>query len=108
MERARIIKLAQDSEKNNTYKAQQEKYLEENSEHHLEYSVLVYTESDELPETINPRIHIIHRIPTKKELEKKIAPLITTYFPTKRIQQISESGEQLTLLLTDPTNLYHI
>ena len=45
-----------------------------NYEQFLKYTVLEYTESDELSKILNTRIHTIHRIPTKEELGQKSLP----------------------------------
>ena len=45
------------------------------------------------------RIHTIHYISTKEELEKLSNPLISTYFPTRENQQIADQPEQPVLPL---------
>ena len=81
------------------------KYLVKNSENTREYTVLANKESNDVSEISNSRIHNIHHIPTREELDKKITPLLPTYFHTRQIQQIAEIMEYLDILLTTAFNL---
>ena len=50
------------------------------------------------------RIHKIHSISTKEELDKLRNPLISAYFPTRGNLQSSEQREQPVILIQNSTD----
>ena len=66
------------------------KDLKANSKKNDVYTVLDNTTEANLPMYSKNRIHTIHRISKKEELEKLSNPLISDYFPTRSNQQSAE------------------
>ena len=94
MESSRTNKLDSDSKKNHPYKSYQEKNLKANFKKIEVYTVLDDTTEANLPIYSKKRIHKIHRISTKEELDKLRNPLISAYFLTRDNLQSSEQTDQ--------------
>ena len=75
-------------------KSSKKKDLTANSQKKSVYTVLNNTTEANSPMPAKNRIHTIHSISTKEELEKLSNPLISTYFPTRDNQQIAEQPDQ--------------
>ena len=68
------------------------------------YTVLNDTTAPKSKKKSKSRIHLIHRIPAKAELDKMRNPLISTYFPTRDNLQNSDQSEQPATQMLNPTD----
>ena len=80
-------------------KSSKKKDLTENPNNKSEYTALDNTADEKLPIISKPLVHTIQRISQKKELDKLINPLISTYFLTKGKHNIEEQTKQPVLKL---------
>ena len=71
-----------------------QKNLKENSKKTKDYTVLDDTTELKSKTKSKSRIHSIHRIPAKAELDKMSNSLISTYFPTRDNLQNPDQPEQ--------------
>ena len=94
MEGSRINKLDTDGKKNHPYKSYEAKKSKRDSKKNEDYTVLDDTTAPKTKIRSKSRIHSIHRIPDKAELDKMSNSLISNYFPTRDNVQNSDQSEQ--------------
>ena len=81
-----------------------QKNLKENLKKNEEYTVLDDTTAPKAKTKSKSRIHLIHRILDKEELDKMSNSLISTYFPIRDKVQNTDQSEQPATQMLNPTD----